>query len=175
MCIRDSSNTQGRPMCYLVSAGSVTSFLRDSSPGVCGTRHPILRDVRVTRARRRETVDNHGAAYTHCTRPGNRCPSRPPHASLPSSLRFRHLVSAGDSSVTLWGARDGPPDRSGNASGRLIVPSAPARGASKIRLAATQARCGRPPRRDAEGPRAHTTSGPCMLSPAYAGGSRPAP
>ena len=82
-------------MCHACICGFVTSFPRDLLPRICGIRHLVLRETRVTRARRRETVDNHGAAYTHCTRPGNRCPSRPPHASLPSSLRFRHLVSAG--------------------------------------------------------------------------------
>ena len=162
-------------MRHLVSAGSVTSFLRDLIPRICGTRHLVLRDVRVTRARRRETVDNHGAAYTHCTRPGNRCPSRPPHASVTLASAVSSPRVCGLFICYLVG-RAGRPARS--IGDRLQASNGPLRsawGASKIWLAATQARCGRPPRRDAEGPRAHTTSGPCMLSPAYAGGSRPAP
>ena len=114
---------------------------------------------RVSIARGRETVA-HPGRHT---------------CQLPSSLRFRRLVSAGIFICYLVGRAGRPAGSIGERPRAFNSPLRLALSASKIRLAATQARCGRPPRRDAEGPRAHTTSGPCMLSPAYAGGSRPAP
>ena len=139
-----------RPLAAPVAAEPVAAFVSKFSDEdlILSPTPPVVRDAdappgtrcqprrRVCLARGRETVAH---------------PGRHTHPLIPSSLRFRHLVSAGYSSVTLWVARDGPPDRSGNASGRLIVPYAlgvecledPARrDASPVREA-TSARRGR--------------------------------